>query len=84
MALAVGFVLGTASTALANSLVKDIVMPFLDPILPGASWKTAVAHVGKINIAYGSFIAELLNFIVIALVIFLIVHKLLKFESAKK
>ena len=84
ISLAVGFVMGSASTALVNSLVKDILMPIAAPLMSAESWKEAVLHIGPINIAYGSFIAELLNFLILALIIFIIVKKLLKMESETK
>lgn len=77
VSLAVAFVMGTASTALVNSLVKDILMPFIEPLFPSDSWKEATLIIGPFHIGYGSFLAELLNFLILALVIFLVVKKLL-------
>ena len=84
ISLAVGFVMGTASTALVNSLVKDILMPIAAPLMSAESWKEAVLHIGPIAIAYGSFIAELFNFLILALIIFVVVKKLLKMEAGAK
>ncbi|TSC70216.1 MAG: large conductance mechanosensitive channel protein [Parcubacteria group bacterium Gr01-1014_70] len=83
IALAFGFVMGTASTALVNSLVKDLLMPVIQPLLFGGNWKEAVLHMGSIRVAYGSFLAELLNFIILALIIFFIAKKILKMEIKK-
>ncbi len=82
--LAVGFIMGTASTTLVNSLVKDILMPIIQPLLAAESWRTASIHIGPVNIIYGSFLAELINFLILALIIFLIVKKLLKIEKEEK
>ena len=84
IALAVGFIMGSASTALVNSLVKDILMPIVAPFMSVESWKDAVFHVGPISIAYGSFIAELFNFLILALIIYIVAKKLLKMESDTK
>lgn len=83
LSLAVAFVMGTASTALVNSLVKDIIMPLLSPLLRGGAWKEAMFSVGPVQIAYGSFLAELINFIILALVIFVVAKKILKIEPKK-
>lgn len=83
VSLAVGFVMGTASTALVNSLVKDVLMPIAAPFLSAESWKEAMWHIGPISIAYGSFIAEFLNFLILALIIFFIAKKILKIEKGK-
>ncbi|MEK7624148.1 MAG: MscL family protein [Patescibacteria group bacterium] len=84
VSLAVGFVMGTASTALVGSLVKDVLMPIAEPLMGAESWKEAVWNIGPVNIAIGSFAAELFNFLILALIIFLIAKKLLKMEAAKK
>ena len=84
ISLAVGFVMGAASTNLVGSLVKDIIMPLLSPLFAAESWKEAVLHVGSISINYGSFLAEALNFLILAFIIFVVVRKILKMESGKK
>ena len=84
VALAVGFVMGTASTALVGSLVKDVLMPIAAPLLGAETWREAVWNIGPVNIAIGSFSAELFNFLILALIIFIIAKKLLKMEAAKK
>ena len=83
-ALAIGFVMGTASTALVNSLVKDIVMPLIEPLMFAENWSKATLVFGPVKLAYGSFIAELVNFLILALVIFLVARKLLKLETPPK
>lgn len=84
VALAMAFVMGTASTTLVNSLVNDIVMPFFAPILSGGEWKTAMLNLGPIHVAYGSFLAQLINFAILALVVFFIAKKILKEEKVGK
>ncbi len=84
VALAVGFVMGTASTSLVNSLVKDVLMPIAEPLMSAESWKEATLNLGPISIAYGSFMAELINFLVLALIIFFVAKKILKMEAQTK
>ncbi|MBI2485052.1 large conductance mechanosensitive channel protein MscL [Candidatus Uhrbacteria bacterium] len=84
VSLAIGFVMGTASTSLVGSFVKDILMPIVEPLMSARSWETAVLHLGPINIAYGEFLAELINFLILALIIFVVVKKLLKIEVERK
>ncbi len=84
VSLAVGFVMGTASTALVNSMVKDVFMPIAAPLLGAESWREAVWHIGPMSIAIGSFTAELFNFLILALIIFIIAKKLLKMEAQDK
>ena len=84
VALAIAFVVGSASTALVNSLVKDIVLPLVTPLLSGESWREAVLHIGPITIFYGSFVGELLNFIVLAFAVFVVAKKIIKMEHGEK
>ena len=84
VSLAVGFVMGTASTALVGSMVKDVLMPIAAPLMGAESWREAVWNIGPAHIAIGSFTAELLNFLILALIIFIIAKKLLKMEAGVK
>ena len=84
VSLAVGFVMGTASTALIGSMVKDVLMPIAAPLMGAESWREAVWNIGPVHIAIGSFTAELFNFLILALIIFIIAKKLLKLEAEVK
>ncbi len=84
VSLAVGFVMGTASTALVGSLVKDVLMPIAGPLIGAESWREAVWNIGPVHIAIGSFAAELFNFLILAFIIFFIAKKLLKMEAEVK
>ncbi len=75
MGLAVALIIGLALTALVTSLVNDIIMPIINPLLSaaGTDWRTASLNIGgSISIKYGSFLGQLINFIIIAFVVFLI------------
>jgi len=82
--LAVAFIMGVAITALVKSLVDNIIMPIITPFIPGGAWKTASFTMGKIVISWGAFAAELLNFVIIALVVFMIAKMILKEEKVAK
>ncbi len=84
VSLAVGFVMGTASTSLVSSMVKDVLMPIAAPLLGAEAWREAVWHIGPVTIAIGSFAAELFNFLILALIVFVIVKKIIKTETVKK
>ena len=84
VSLAVGFVMGTASTTLVSSLVKDVLMPIAAPFVGAESWREAVWNIGLVHIAIVSFVAELFNFLILALIIFIIAKKLLKLEAETK
>jgi large conductance mechanosensitive channel len=76
--LAVGVIIAVAFGNIINSLVKNIIMPFISIFLPGEGgyigWKLEIA--GK-TIPYGLFIAEVVNFLIIALVLYIFIVKFL-------
>jgi large conductance mechanosensitive channel len=82
--LAVAFIMGFAITALVQSLVNNVIMPIITPFIPGGTWQTATFAIGPIIIGWGAFAGALLNFIIIALVVFLIAKKVLKEEKVAK
>lgn len=76
VSFAIWFVMATASTALVNSFVKDILMLVAAPLFSSEPWRDAISRIGPMRIVYGAFLAELLNFIFLGLVVFLIAKKI--------
>ena len=82
--LAIAFIIGVAATTLIQSLVNDIIMPIITSFIPGGEWKTATFAIGGILLKWGSFLSALINFIVIAFVVFFIAKKVIKSEKVTK
>jgi large conductance mechanosensitive channel len=82
--LAVAFIMGAAVTALVKSLVDNIIMPFVNVILPEGGWQAATLSLGPVSLGIGPFLAELINFVIIAFVIFMIAKMVLKEEKVTK
>jgi len=78
LGLAIGFIIGGAAGALVSALVGDILMPVITLFLPGGDWKTAYIPIGTQQIKYGDFFGVLINFIIIALIVFIIARQLSK------
>ena len=76
MDMAVGVIIGGAFTAIVNSLVNDMLMPLLSLLTGGFDFSRLSIALGEgenaATINYGSFISAIINFLLIALVIFLI------------
>ena len=72
MNMAVGIIIGGAFTAIVTSLVEDIISPLLGLIVD-VNFDKLAAEVGGVSINYGSFIMAIINFILIALVLFLLI-----------
>jgi len=75
MGLAVAFIMGLYVGALVKSLVDNIIMPIIGYIIPGISWEELILG----NIRIGLFLSDLITFVIVALVIFLIVKLTTKF-----
>lgn len=71
--LAVGVIIGGAFQTIVNSLVEDIVTPLLGIILGKVDFSNLAVTIGEASIGYGKFITAVINFFIMALVIFAIV-----------
>jgi large conductance mechanosensitive channel len=94
--LAVAFIIGAAFSGLVTSLVNDIVMPIIGVItggidfsemyiqLAGESQPTlALAREAGATIAYGNFITLVINFVIVAFVLFLIIKAMNQLKREK-
>ena len=75
LGLAVGFIMGTYIGTVVSALVQDIIMPVPGALMPGGDWKKAVLTVpvgNGMNFAVGDFIGVIINFLIVACVVFLI------------
>ena len=71
--LAVGVVMGSAFSGIVTSLVNDIIMPFVGLLIGGIDFSGMKATVGDASIAYGNFIQNIVNFLIIAISIFMFI-----------
>jgi large conductance mechanosensitive channel len=83
--MAVGVIIGAAFGKIIDSLVKHLIMPTISMVLPGnqgyLNWKIVV---GVKEIPYGLFIGEVVNFLIIAFVLFVFIVKFLGFLTKTK
>lgn len=88
--LAVGIIVGSAFTSIVNSLVNDILMPVIGMISGGinfANLKVTIPDIvdkeGYITIAYGNFLQNVVNFLIVAFCIFLLIRFINKLHNQK-
>ena len=74
MDMAVGVIIGAAFKAIVDSLVNDILMPFIGIFVKADSLSTLAVTVGSAKITYGAYISAIINFLILALILFLIVR----------
>ena len=98
MDMAVGVIIGTAFGAIVNSLVNDIIMPVITLItggidfnnwfvaLDGSSYATldAAKEAGAATLNYGVFITAVINFLILALCIFVMIRFINKLSAIVK
>ena len=82
--LAVAVIIGGAFGAIITSLVDDIIMPLIGVIIGGVDFASLSIQVGEASILYGSFIQAIVNFLIIALVLFLIVRSFNKLQKEEE
>ena len=76
--LAVGVIIGAAFGKIVNSLVTHIIMPFIAVVLPGqGDYKDWAVDINGSVIPYGQFLAEVVNFLIVAAALFLFIVKFL-------
>ena len=95
--LAVGVIIGASFTGIVNSVVKDILMPPIGVLLGGLDFSNffltikgedyptlkAATDAGAVTINYGLFANAVINFLIVALVLFLLLRQLNKLTSPK-
>ena len=94
--MAIGVVIGAAFGKITTSLVNDVIMPLISRITGGvdfSAWKWVLkaaevaedgTEIPEIAVNYGSFIAVVLDFLIIAFVLFLVVKAINKLRSIGK
>ena len=93
MDMAVGIIIGAAFGKIVSSFVADIIMPPIGLLLGGVDFsdlvitlKDATAEATAVTINYGAFLNLIIDFVIVAFVIFIIVKQMNKFkkEEVKK
>jgi large conductance mechanosensitive channel len=78
LALAVAVIVGGAVGKVVTSLAQDIIMPMVSPLLPSGEWRTAQIMIGKAAIKWGSFLGNVIDFLIIAFIVYLMTKALIK------
>ena len=82
--LAVGVIVGGAFGKIVTSLVNDILMPVIGIIIGGIDFSNLSIDIADAKIMYGSFIQQIIDFLIISLCVFLFVKIIGKFEKKYK
>ncbi|HET7706992.1 MAG TPA: large conductance mechanosensitive channel protein MscL [Thermoanaerobaculia bacterium] len=92
LALAIGVIIGAATAKLVSAFADDLLMPIIGLIMPGGDWRaakwvleTATGPDGKVTenaILYGHFLGSILDFVIIAFIVFAITKAALRPDPA--
>lgn len=84
MDLAIGVIIGAAFQAIVTSLVNDMIMPLISLVTGNIDFTDMSVKVGQATIKYGNFITSIINFLIIAFVIFLMVKYINRLDRISK
>lgn len=76
--LALAVIIGGAAGKLISALVEDILMPIVSIFIPSGGWRDAFIAIGGDKLMYGHFAGAILDFLIIALIVFVIIKQLEK------
>jgi large conductance mechanosensitive channel len=75
LGLAIGFIMGTYIGKVVSALVQDLIMPIPGALIPGGDWRKALVTIpvgNGMNFAVGDFVGVIIDFAIVASVIFVI------------
>ena len=76
--LAIAVIIGGAAGSLVSALVADILMPIITFFIPGGEWRHATLTLGPIVLSIGYFVGVLIDFLIIAVVVFILMKQIEK------
>src|SRR5690348_11180176 len=84
MDLAVAVIIGAAFGAIVSSLVADIITPLILTPALNAAHLSDIKQLKWVNVTYGNFLAAVINFLVIALVIFMLIRAIASMQKKEE
>lgn len=84
MDMAVGVIIGGAFGKIVSSLVDDVIMPLIGVVTGGIDFSSLSVKVGEATLKYGSFIQNIIDFLIIAFCIFMMIKGMNALSKKKK
>lgn len=82
--LAIAVIIGGKLNALVDAVVKELLMPLVGLMIPSGDWRTLAINIGPTKFGVGPVLAAAVDFLVVALLVFLIAKKVFKEETVAK
>ncbi|WP_017317910.1 large conductance mechanosensitive channel protein MscL [Mastigocladopsis repens] len=86
MDLAIGVIIGAAFGKIVTSFTNDVIMPLLNPLLAlaGTDWRGFGIPLGKGKIAIGAFFGNIVDFLIVAFVLYLAIRAIARFKRKEE
>jgi len=82
--LAIAVIIGGKANAMVSTLVDGLLMPLIGAVVPGGKWREASFALGDITFVWGPFLGALLDFVIVAFIVFLFAKKVMKEAIVEK
>ena len=82
--LAIAVIIGGKLNALISATVDGILMPIITFFIPGGEWRSATLDIGPFHFLLGPFFGALIDFLIVAWIVFYFAKKILKEEKVAK
>ena len=82
--LAIAVIIGGKANDLVTSIVQGILMPILGFFVPNGAWRTATLDIGSVHLLVGPVAGALIDFLIVAYLVFWFSKKILKEEHVAK
>lgn len=82
--LAIAVVIGGKVNELVKSIADNLIMPFVGILVPGGEWRTLAFTIGGAKFGIGAVMGSILDFLIVALTVFLFAKHVLKEETVAK
>src|SRR3989344_3214705 len=78
VSMTIAFMMGLAAQQVVKSFVDNLIMPTITPFIPRGEWQGARLIIGAVELRWGSFLSAVINFLIVAIIIYIIVKKLIE------
>lgn len=82
--LAIAVIIGGKLNALVDAVVKELLMPVIGLLVPGGNWRELAVTVGETKFGVGPILAAMVDFLIVAVVVFLVSKQILREEVVAK
>lgn len=84
MDMAVGIIIGASIGKVVGALVDSIIMPLIGMVMGGVDFSSLALKIGDASVGYGAFIQALIDFLIVAFVIFMLLRMMNNMKKASE